>query len=58
MAKNEWYKENDFKIVLKDYLWQGDTKSCGLCGMNSAGEAAIADILDGRKNRVFFSILF
>lgn len=31
------------------YLRQGDTKSCGLCGMNSAGEAAIANFLDERK---------
>lgn len=28
------------------YLRCGDTRSCGLCGMNSAGEAEIANILD------------
>ena len=31
------------------YLRCGDTKSCGLCGMNSVGEAEIANILDKKK---------
>lgn len=31
------------------YLRCGDTKSCGLCRMSSAGEAKIADILDSKK---------
>lgn len=49
MEENNWYKENDYKIILKDYLWKKDRNTWHLQPNNLPPEIGI-DTLSGREN--------
>ena len=49
MEENNWYKENDYKIVLKDYLWKKVHNSWHLQLENLPPEIEI-DTSKGREN--------